>query len=333
MKLIRTNEEFVKALSIPSISADFELIESQQLAVIENYIQRVTGEALLETLKAKIDDVEVLDDLWQGLLDNIQRPVAMLSYLRSVALFDVNARPGGFTVSVDDNSVPASKNRVKQFKQALWHQAQESLNALVKFLDKNRDSFDDYRDSEAEKRRFSNLVNTFDDWTHSVQHQAGDWVIDRLRPNFTEIEETVREVICSDLFDFFQTRIQDRSQEFLNNGVDYAPLLPVIRRYICNATMAMLVEQNNILVSGSRAYVVYEEGDDSDFHTRPADVVNRDSYRIIYKNSAGTALKTLRRMLKDGNYPLWANSPCAEVQETLKPNSTNGIFPAFGVNR
>lgn len=331
MKLIRSQEEFVRALSISSVSADFGLIESQLDAVVENFIEPVIGTPMLEAIQTKIKEVEELDDNWQGLLDRLQRPLAMIAYLRAVPLMDVNARSGGFTVNTDENSAPASKARVREFKKALWIQSQEAMNSLIGYLDKKRDEFTEYKDSAAEKRRFRNLVNVYGDWSDSVLHQAGDWVIDHMRPTITIHEEKIREVICDQLFDFFQAKITARNSDFTENGKNYAPLLPIIRRYICNATMASLVEQNSIVVTGSRAYVMLEEQDDANVTTRPADIVNRDSYRLEYKNSAGAALKMLRKKLVAGDYPLWSESPCAQASETLKPQSTNGIFPAFGV--
>lgn len=331
MKLIRSQDEFVKALSIPSVSVDFDLVESQFAVVIENYIEKVIGQPMLDALLEKLRDVETLDDNWQGLLDRIQRPLALLAYLRAVPMLDVNARSGGFTVNTDDNSAPASKARVREFKKALWIHAQESMNSLITYLDAKRDQFTAYKDSAAEKRRFRNLVNVYADWSDSVLHQAGDWVIDHIRPTITEHEERLREVICDDLFNFLQAKIVARSNDFVESGKDYAPLLPIMRRFICNATMASLVEKNAIMVSGSRAYVMFEESGDADFVSRPADIVNRDSFRLEYKNSAGAALKMLRKKLLAGDYPLWSQSPCAQSSETLKPSSTNGIFPSFGV--
>lgn len=334
MELLIKNETDLSQILPQNSSVDFQFVKPFLQDAQDEFLSKVVGETQLETLQASIDAAEIDDALMVELAAKCKPPVAYLGLIKALPHMNVNMHQGGFTVNTDDNTQPASQWRVNELRDQLGRAAQLKLDELIVFLDKNADTFIDYRDSGIPQKRFANFINTSEQWNKSVQHNLGPWMIDAIRPTMESIEEMViRPILCSDFFDELKALIKSRS-----DVAAFQTAIDIIQRIVACRTLAELTVLGSIDITPSQGVFMVWREENARNSSKPATQNDREQ---VAKRLEATASKWQTRLKEELNanpdtYTTFAASDCANstnVKQPAAPTSGGGIFPGIGIGK
>ncbi len=139
--LVTTIEQVNKY--IPNSTVDnFSFIESFMLVAEQNEIIPLIGIDLYRALESASGSGENEDYL--ELLPYAERAAVFLGFSQAVHILDVKLTPNGFAIVSDSITAPASKDRVRAFKENVEEAGYDALESMLLYLEENVAKFPEY---------------------------------------------------------------------------------------------------------------------------------------------------------------------------------------------
>lgn len=329
MRIFSSIEDLRSFLPVP-ISADFDALGPSIDLVQTNFIVPIVSEDQFFDLMTKINNADSLSIYEEKLRDCIKTSVAIGAVLEWIPIGNVNIQTGGFTVNKSDTVVPASMARVEDLKSDLWRKFQESLDALIRFMDLNEAEFDDYVASPERAAMYAHFINKTEELGAIVTTRVNRFVFRTMLPVLGRIEEVyIQEILGSDLYDDMKSKIAART----SLGV-YAPILPYVQRALGHLAFSDALEEIGVKVDVNGAYIEFQRNNNDPRQTLPP--VDAKLLRIVELNKKRgmDAMAALKKHLLDNaaDYPLYeASTAYTETPKTIEmdPSTTGNVFGAM----
>lgn len=160
MALFKTLDELRDYIKLPVEINETPMLEAVEEAQ-DKYLRDVLGEQLLTDLDAWHNmQNQTAVDAYSALLPVVQKPLARLALVIAAPELDVVITDSGIGVVSNSNLTPASKDRVEKFMQSNQNRGLDGLETLLRFLEKNKDDYPEWTNSDAYTLATRNLVNT-----------------------------------------------------------------------------------------------------------------------------------------------------------------------------
>jgi hypothetical protein len=163
MSLFKTTAEIKKYLSV-NISVKFESVKPDIDQIEESVIKRYLGDDQYDDLHTKYNGTDPLEEEDQKLLEKVQLPLIYLAYAKYLPVNQVQFTDAGVKVTSTANSKTAWEWQIKDLENSFNQKGFDGLEALLVFLEKNKNTYTDWAESDAYsefKKYFINSAKEF----------------------------------------------------------------------------------------------------------------------------------------------------------------------------
>jgi hypothetical protein len=177
----------------------------------EKYIKPFLGDDLFEMLQT-----------WQETEDDVTSPelaalypyvVAALSrftMLLAIPHLNISIGESGFGVISTNNTAPASKERVADFKASLETLAWGNIETMLRFLEENQENYAEWVSSDAYTMEMRNLINSTSLFNSFVDIDRSRLTFHGLRKAMDNVEEIdVKNLISEEQFDNLLEKVKN----------------------------------------------------------------------------------------------------------------------------
>lgn len=325
-KYLFTDIDLLREYADVGPADDMKKFNSHQRRIQNSIIVPLIGRTMLDALLEKIDTDDHSEDE-KKFMDKLRAPAAILIDLYSTPERNITKQLGGYTVSQNENFVPASRFRINDLMDQLGYNAQLDLNELLVWLEANGSTFIEYWDSEERKQNMKLFVNKASVFQKYTSLKIGHFMYSRLIPVIERIEESViQNCICHELYDDLKTKVKEGT-----DLGDYAPILPLIQRAVVHFTLADALDEMSLSTKGDNLIVKFRESntDDNRGHEKASD---DHICRLQRRNAqlAGEAISALKKHLDSNTdtYTIYADSECSTPSKLITkaaPTDGSGI--------
>lgn len=221
MALIKTIEEFQKYVRLQG-TLNIETIIVSVPDAQDKYLRNILGDDLLNDLDTWYNMDELTDsDAYSVLLPYVQRALARFTIFVVSPELDVQITSSGIGVVSNANLAPASSDRVKKFDQANEQRGWNNVESLLRFLEENKDDYDEWTGSPAYTLAIRNMVNSAIDFDKIFSIDQSRLIFNQYRAIMDDIDLIkIKPAISEDMFDELITEIQageisDENQKIL----------------------------------------------------------------------------------------------------------------------
>ena len=276
------------------------------------YIRKYIGKSLLQTLNTYVNTEQTEpDEKNEALLEYIRPAVASFAVYLGVSQSNIVLTNSGFATTQTTSLVPASKQRTDDLKAELLESAWDSIEALLQFLEENKNDYQEWVSSEAYSLANRNLINSAVQFFNLLDLDVSRLLFARLRAVMDNVELlTIARHISPELLATIKA-------EMLSGQIDpkNASILPDLRRALANLTMADYIpEQDTEKEAIMDKYIINDE--------------RRKHYENIGMQFLAVAVNTIKANVDD--YPAYKSSSIyISAQAAFKNEAENGFF-SFG---
>jgi hypothetical protein len=194
--LFKEVSEFQKFVRI-NISVLSKSVLAYEPDAREKYLLKYLGEELHDELirlyntKEYPDwaDADAKKSILDGVLERTQKAVARLTLYLASPHMDLMLTEAGYVVTAMSNShAPASAERVKRANDSYLNLGFDSIEVLLRYLEKYQEDIDSYRNSEAFISASRNYINTVETFDRIVGIKGSRVRFIELRPEMDTIE-------------------------------------------------------------------------------------------------------------------------------------------------
>ena len=238
MKLFKTIEDIQKYVRVNG-TLSIESLEGFERDVFEKYIRRYLSQELLDLIitwynATPVDNAPV-NQPYVDLLPYIQNATIKFVMYMAAPTLDVQVTNSGFAVASTQNLAPASKDRVAAFRESMLAMSWDSIESMLKFLEKNKSDYTEWAESEACTIQTGLFINTAEEFNKHIN--INDSVL-----RYLELRQTIEDVeilriipkISLEFADELKTQISAVSLTDANKKV-----VPYIVKSIANYTVFM----------------------------------------------------------------------------------------------
>ena len=310
--LIKTTEEVRTYLKIDVAEKEESFLPYVPDAT-EKYIRPWLGEDLLDALTENYDESGE-DDALAALLPYVQRPLARFTFLLAAPHLDLNVTEGGFTVRSNQTNAPASRERVNAYMQSLEQLAWDGMEEMLKFLEDNKDDYDDWTASDAYTMALRNFINSAAEFNKHVDINLSRLAFAQFRNIMDDVESLeIEPVISKAQADAIKAEIVSGTLEDETTAI-----ISYLRRAVANFTLSNI----NIKVDVSQYQYSYH-------------LQLKDDRRVEYRRNANLYLGKVLEIMDatPADYPAYEASDQYDVDRTtyakFENATANKIF-VFG---
>lgn len=235
MKLFKTLEE-IQAYYKVNGTQKLSSLEGFERDALEKYIRRYTGQALLDEIvewyAAKDDENNTANEELEALLPYVQNAAIKFTYFLAAPSLDLQITEQGFVVANTGNISPASKDRVSTFRQSLESLAWDAVESLLKFLEKNKEDYDFWTESDAYTIQTGLFINTAEEFNKHVN-------IDDSVLKFLEMKQTIEDVEFLSVYPEISSELAEGIKEEIKSddvSDSNKKILPYIKKAVANLT-------------------------------------------------------------------------------------------------
>lgn len=252
MAIISTIEELQKYVRV-NVSVMSKSFLPYVNDATDKYLRRYLGDDLVDDLETYCssddpnypdwvnpldpDDPDVESDfseIFDKLLFLTRNALAKFALFLAAPAFDLHLTEMGFVVQQNQNTTPASAERVKKMVESLESQGYDNLETLLRFLEKHHSIITPYASSEAFALATNNLINSADVFDRYVNINASRLTFIKLRSAISDVEIIhVEPVISPELA--AELRLEQLKGELSD---DNQKLLLILQRAIANLVSA-----------------------------------------------------------------------------------------------
>lgn len=208
----------------------------------EVFIKPVIGETLFDEIQEKIDNPESGsgEDLWSELIEKVRKPLSLYSLYVGTDELAVSISSSGIQTISSETHRPASQYQVLNLKESWIRRAHTAMDALLTFLEANKETFTSYVSTENEL--FIPNATEFNKW---VNIRGSRRVYIAMKPVIRSIERKyIRPTLSPDLFDELKEEINGSGSGSVSEATE--DLLILIRPALAHLTMARALQEISI---------------------------------------------------------------------------------------
>lgn len=228
MALFKTLDELREYIKLPADINEEPLLEAVEEAQ-DKYLIDTLGETLLTDLDAwhNMQNPPAVD-AYSAVLPYVQKPLARLALVIAMPELDVVITDSGIGVVSNQNLTPASRERVDKFMQSNENRGLDGLETLLRFLEKNKDDYPEWTESDAYTLATRNLVNTADEFSEIYNIGKSRLKFMRYRPVINDVEAiTIMPAISGELYNEILTQVKSGNVSAANNKI-----LPYLKKAV-----------------------------------------------------------------------------------------------------
>jgi hypothetical protein len=260
----------------------------------EKYLRRFLGETLLLEMADFSDndnhpdwaDNDELKAIFEQAFKLSQNALAKFTVLLGAPAFDLQLTEMGFVVQQNQNTSPASAERVKKLVESLETQGWNNMETLLRFLEKHQSVIESYKNSDAFVMAHGNLINSAEVFDRYVNIDSSRLTFIKLKAAMDDVEIIhIEPVISAELAD--ELRNQQRNSELSDAN---KKLLLILQRSVANLVAARELKKDGadkygIHYLAEAKKLIDKFPDDYPLYKESAQyVVNKTSYSL-HENS------------------------------------------------
>jgi len=159
---------------------------------------------------------------------------------------DLNIGESGFSVTSTQNLSPASRERVKDYKESLEDLTWSNVESLLQFLEENKIDYPDWVASDAYTMQVRNLINSAVQFDKEVDIDQSRLTFQKLRKHMDNVEEMrVKTLISPELFNYLIGKIKNGTDLFTNES----KLVEHLRTFVANEVASKHLDRDTAYVA------------------------------------------------------------------------------------
>lgn len=195
----------------------------------------------------------------EALLPYIQKPLALLTMYEYSKVGKIEFGESGLHRIETDTRKAAFRYQEKEYVESMLEHGYDALENMLLFLDRNRDDYTEWRDSEEGQAHLSALLNYAQDFRRLTSHHCDRYTFEALRPIIADVEVWGAEkLLPAEFWEGFKER---------HISGDLTDAEKVVRTYMRQAFARRALEQATVLhwvqIRSGRIYVAEEFGEQS----------------------------------------------------------------------
>lgn len=221
MALIKTSSEIQDIITVGGGFNYENLLPYVRVAEIE--IEKILGSTLYQSILDYYEAGSNDNDSYNQLIPYVQRPLVYLAFKEGFHILNVSIGNNGIGVVESQGLAPASKQRTDAAKQNMIDLAYLHMELLLKFLEKNKDSYEDWTSSLAYSEQTEFLLRNalmFHKWYRINESRITylKWI-----PSMRDAEQLdVAPIISSELLDELKLQslgdnISEKNENIIDN--------------------------------------------------------------------------------------------------------------------
>lgn len=319
--LFKTSDEIKKYLPA---NAAFEFFQVEQF--INQAEQQFIIPVLGETTFTALNDAYSINSLTPDqdkLLDKVRYPLANYTYLQYIPFAQVAITASGIHIEVNDQKKTAFEWQINQLRQQLAEAADNGIESLYIFLEKNKAIYTDWAASAEKTILKECFINTAEEFNKYYNINSSRRLFRTIKGIMQQTEENILAVICKHLFDAIKAEILAGTV-----SADNAALLKFINPAVAFFTVARALIQLDVKLTpeGIQAFSTSERMT-QEVRT-PAELQRIANLSHQLTADAEAKLQQLRDFLHQNisSYPLYQSSPCYTTPGTMPVQDSNSPF-------
>lgn len=159
---------------------------------------------------------------------------------------DLNIGESGFSVTSTQNLSPASRERVKDYKESLEDLTWSNVESLLQFLEENKIDYPDWVASDAYTMQVRNLINSAVQFDKEVDIDHSRLTFQKLRKHMDNVEEMrVKTLISPELFNYLIGKIKNGTDLSTNES----KLVEHLRTFVANEVASKHLDRDTAYVA------------------------------------------------------------------------------------
>lgn len=159
---------------------------------------------------------------------------------------DLNIGESGFSVTSTQNLSPASRERVKDYKESLEDLTWSNVESLLQFLEENKIDYPDWVASDAYTMQVRNLINSAVQFDKEVDIDQSRLTFQKLRKHMDNVEEMrVKTLISPELFIYLIGKIKNGTDLSTNES----KLVEHLRTFVANEVASKHLDRDTAYVA------------------------------------------------------------------------------------
>ncbi|MDR1919903.1 MAG: hypothetical protein LBQ65_09705 [Tannerellaceae bacterium] len=139
--LVSTIDEITRLFPNNTIT-DFRKIEAYMRSAERTFLYPILGAPLHQALDGLYNSTEEPDEHYAELLELVQIPVIQFGMHKAIPSLNITInQSGGFTVSTNENTAPASKDRTEKLLDSTLTDAWDAVDYLLEYLERSSQYF------------------------------------------------------------------------------------------------------------------------------------------------------------------------------------------------
>lgn len=159
---------------------------------------------------------------------------------------DLNIGESGFSVTSTQNLSPASRERVKDYKESLEDLTWSNVESLLQFLEENKIDYPNWVASDAYTMQVRNLINSAVQFDKEVDIDQSRLTFQKLRKHMDNVEEMrVKTLISPELFNYLIAKIKNGTDLSTNES----KLVEHLRTFVANEVASKHLDRDTAYVA------------------------------------------------------------------------------------
>ena len=288
--LINTNAELKQFVTVSSGMEIQALLPYLTNSEAEKQVKDVTGQTVYtELLSAYINNT--LNERQQELLPYVQKPLANFAIWQHVNQGGVIVSNSGVTLTTERDKQAFQWQQIK-LEQSLLNQAYFALDALISYLNTNKDLFPTWaaQSNYAQSRDF--FINTTHDFDKWVDIRGNYRTLVAMRPIMRNIEASIiKSTLSQDFYNHLKSQIKGSSA----TADEQLVINEFIQPAIASLTIAKAIKQLqfNITADGAFIHGIKAVSTSNIQEINAPDAEQRDTYATLYQKQGEQWLNDL----------------------------------------
>ncbi len=263
MSLIESIAEIKEHLAINMTSQIKTLRPYIEQAQIK-FIKPVLGAALYNALVAEYESSgSSSSTTMSDLLEQVQRPLAYLSYSLYLPTGNIMASDSGIHISVTDTKKQAFQWQVDEFQNSLLELGFTAIEELYIFLEENLEDYPTWESSEAYTTFRETFIQTAKEFQKYINIHSSRRVFVAIMPVMKKIEEfEIANVLGEDLYNEMKEDLTGGSGSGSGEAIlaEHQEILPWIKAACAHLTVARAATDQNIELNANGVHMIATSG-------------------------------------------------------------------------
>lgn len=277
----------------------------------EQFIRKYLGDEQYDALQEAYTAND-MTDAQRALLPYVQKPLARFAMLYYFDQGQTLKTKSGIRIVITDEMKTAFKWQIEDEKESYRELGYQSIEALIKFLDKNIEDYTTYAESVAFENNREHFINYASDYQNFYDIDSSRNIFETMRPQMRFVENNwVKETLGKEYYDELKEKIVDDDLV-----ADDEAIMSDLKSGIAHFTIARAIITNAVKIDHNGVMVRQRLGDTRDTN------INRNPATELQKSPAYLdALDQGNKMLKKVSDFLNANASDSKYT-TYKSSST-----------